>query len=74
MLQAPGKPVRVKLLEVERLADMSGTPGTVLDERLAIACLEGAIRPVRLQREGKSAIDLVTFLHGLKPAVGSRAG
>lgn len=74
VLPGPDKPVRVKLLEVERVPEKSGTAGTVLDERLAIACKEGAIRPVRLQREGKSAMDLDTFLNGLKPAVGSKAG
>ncbi len=74
VLQGSDKPVRVKLLEAEPVSDKSGSPGTVLDERLAIACKVGAIRPVRLQREGKSAMDLVTFLNGLKPATGSKAG
>jgi len=68
------KPVRLKLLEVERVSDKSGVPGTVLDERLAIACRDSAIRPVSLQREGKSAMDLETFLNGLKAAMGSKAG
>jgi methionyl-tRNA formyltransferase len=74
LLDGPDRPVRVKLLQVERVADLSGAPGTVLDERLAIACSDGAIRPVRLQREGKSVMDLETFLHGMQPVVGSRAG
>jgi methionyl-tRNA formyltransferase len=52
LLPAPDKPVRVKLLEVELEPSMSGSPATVLDDRLAIACADGAIRPVRLQREG----------------------
>ena len=73
-LQGPDRPVRVKLLEVEQLPDKSGPPGTVLDDRLAIACREGAIRPVRLQRDGKAAMDLVTFLNGLQPAIGSSTG
>lgn len=73
LFDGPEKPVRVKLLQVERLRDQSGPPGTVLDDRLAIACQDGAVRPVRLQREGKSVMDLETFLNGLKPAVGSRA-
>ena len=74
LLDSADKPVRVKLLQVERVPDLSGTPGSVLDERLAIACKVGAVRPVRLQREGKSVMDLETFLNGMKPAVGSRAG
>ena len=54
---------RVKLLRAE-LAEGSGTPGTILDDRLTIACGTGAIRPVRLQRAGKPAMDLDTFLRG----------
>ncbi len=73
-LEGADKPVRVKLLQVEQLPELSGVPGTVLDDRLAIACADGAIRPVRLQREGRSVMDLETFLNGMKPAVGSRAG
>ena len=74
VLEGPDKPVRVKLLEVEPVPGKSGVPGTVLDDRLAIACRDSAIRPVRLQREGRSAMDLATFINGLQPAVGSRAG
>ncbi|QZD93358.1 methionyl-tRNA formyltransferase [Qipengyuania xiapuensis] len=55
--------VRVKLLRAE-LAEGSGEPGTVLDDDLAIACGEGAIRPVRLQRAGKPAMERGEFLRG----------
>ena len=41
-----------------------GDPGEVLDDRLAIACNEGAIRPLELQRAGKPKMDLATFLRG----------
>jgi methionyl-tRNA formyltransferase len=68
-----GKPVRVKLLRVETVDAPTGAPGTVLDDQLAIACGTGAIRPLRLQREGKAAMDLKTFLNGLRPPVGARA-
>jgi methionyl-tRNA formyltransferase len=74
LLDGGDKPVRVKLLQVERVPDLSGTPGNVLDEHLAIACKDEAVRPVRLQREGRSVMDLETFLNGMKPAIGSRAG
>ena len=72
LLTGPDKPVRVKLLEVEPESRLSGAPATVLDDRLAIGCLTGAIRPVRLQREGKGPMDLDAFLNGLRPAPGSR--
>ena len=55
--------VRVKLLRAE-LAEGSGEPGTVIDDDLAIACGEGAIRPVRLQRAGKPAMERDEFLRG----------
>ena len=54
---------RVKLLRAE-VVEGSGKPGEVLDERLAIACGDGAVRPVALQRAGKPRMDLDTFLRG----------
>ena len=35
-----------------------GTPGTFIDDRLTIACGSGAIRLVKLQREGKSLLPI----------------
>lgn len=60
---------RVKLLRAE-VVEGSGTPGEVLDERLTIACSEGAIRPLELQRAGKPKMDLDTFLRGNAVAKG----
>lgn len=57
-----GKPVRVKVLR-SRLAEGQGTPGTVLDG-LTIACGTGAVQLVRVQREGKGAMDAEAFLRG----------
>ncbi|MEE1878326.1 methionyl-tRNA formyltransferase [Altererythrobacter litoralis] len=54
---------RVKLLRAE-LAAGSGAPGEVLDEDFSIACGSGAIRPLRLQRAGKPAMDRAEFLRG----------
>ena len=61
---------RVKLLRVEE-AEGTGTAGEVLDDRLAIACGDGAIRPIELQRAGKPKMDLDTFLRGNAVAEGS---
>ena len=36
-------------------------PGTVLDERLSIACGEGVFRPLRLQRAGRAPLDTPPF-------------
>ena len=41
-----------------------GQPGEVLDDRLTVACGKGALRLIRLQRQGKSAVDADAFLRG----------
>ncbi|WP_379547706.1 methionyl-tRNA formyltransferase [Qipengyuania sp. DSG2-2] len=69
-LDGAGKKERVKLLRAE-FADASGAPGEVLDDQLAIACGKGAIRPVKLQRAGKPAMELEDFLRGNPVAKGT---
>ena len=55
---------RVKILRCE-LAKGSGTPGEVLDDLLTVACGEGAIRILELQREGKARMQAADFLRGV---------
>lgn len=55
---------RVKILRCE-LAKGSGAPGEVLDDNLTIACGEGAIRIIELQREGKARMQASEFLRGV---------
>ncbi len=55
---------RIKLLG-SRLAQGQGAPGEILDEQLTIACGQGAIEVLRLQRAGKGPQDRDTFLRGL---------
>lgn len=54
---------RVKVLG-STLVEHSGTAGCVLDDKLTVACGEGAIRLTKLQRAGKSAQDAEQFLNG----------
>jgi methionyl-tRNA formyltransferase len=54
---------RIKLLEA-RLAQGSGTPGEVLDEKLTIAAGNGAILPVMVQRSGRSPMSADELLRG----------
>jgi methionyl-tRNA formyltransferase len=63
-----GEQVRVKILRCE-LAKGSGAPGELLDDRLAVACRDGAIRILDLQRAGKAPMKADAFLRGtpLKP-------
>lgn len=67
-LAGEGEAVRLKILRCE-LAKGTGAPGEVLDDRLAVACGEGAIRLLELQRAGKAPMKAVDFLRGtpLKP-------
>jgi methionyl-tRNA formyltransferase len=58
-----GKPERVKVL-ASRLVEGSGTPGTVLDDDLSIACADGAVRLVKLQRAGGKPLAADDFQRG----------
>ena len=58
-----GESARVKILRCE-LARGAGAPGSVLDDRLAVACGEGAIRIIELQRAGKAPMKAADFLRG----------
>jgi methionyl-tRNA formyltransferase len=59
---------RVKILRCE-LAEGSGAPGELLDDRLRVACKDGAIRILELQRAGRQPMQADDFLRGtpLKP-------
>ena len=51
-----------------------GPPGSVLDDRLTIACGAGAFRPSRVQQAGGRALPTETFLRGHPVPVGTRLG
>jgi methionyl-tRNA formyltransferase len=63
-----GEPARVKILRCE-ITSGSGAAGDLLDDRLAVACKQGAIRIIELQRAGKAPMKAKDFLLGtpLKP-------
>jgi methionyl-tRNA formyltransferase len=63
--EMPGEkgPVRIKVLR-STLAAGSGAPGTLLDDNLAVACGDDAIRIVELQRAGKQPMKADEFLRG----------
>ncbi|WP_299868212.1 methionyl-tRNA formyltransferase [uncultured Hoeflea sp.] len=64
---------RVKLLETEIIGmhDANATPGTVLDDRLAVACGEGAVRLLRLQKAGGKPLAAQEFLRGVSIPLGT---
>ncbi|MBA3577552.1 MAG: methionyl-tRNA formyltransferase [Sphingomonas sp.] len=55
---------RIKLLEASAGSDASGRPGEVLDATLTIACSEGFIRPLKVQRAGKGVMLPGELLRG----------
>ena len=55
---------RIKLLEAAAGSDASGKPGEVLDESLSVACGGGYIRPLLVQRAGRSAMPPGDLLRG----------
>lgn len=55
---------RIKLLDAMAAGDASGTPGEVLDDCLNVAAGEGYIRPLKVQRAGKSAMTPGELLRG----------
>jgi methionyl-tRNA formyltransferase len=66
---AGAKPLRVRALR-SLLAEGKGKPGEVLDGQLTIACGEGAIKLMEVQRAGAKAMSAEEFLRGFqtKPA------
>jgi methionyl-tRNA formyltransferase len=67
-MASEGEQARVKILRCEMI-DRSGAPGELLDDHLAIACQQGALRILELQRAGKAPMKAEDFLRGtpLKP-------
>ncbi len=54
---------RIKLIEAKVCED-KGLPGQLLDNEGTVACGKGALKLVRLQRAGKTAMDLASFCQG----------
>ncbi len=63
--------VRIKVLGTTR-GEGAGPPGTVLDDKLTIACGDGAVRILELQRAGRQPMKAQEFLRGSPLAAGAR--
>jgi methionyl-tRNA formyltransferase len=61
---------RAKIL-MTQVQPHHGQAGEVLDERLLVACGEGAVRILALQREGKGVVSAEDFLRGSPIAIGA---
>ena len=61
---------RIQLLAVAIEAG-NGPPGTVLDDRLTIACGTGAIRPIMVKRAGRGTMATAELLRGFPIPAGT---
>ncbi|MBT4907912.1 MAG: methionyl-tRNA formyltransferase [Rhodospirillaceae bacterium] len=61
---------RIKVLAVDVVAG-HGKPGVVLDDALTVACGEGGLRLVTVQRAGKAAMAAADYLRGRPVAAGA---
>ena len=61
---------RLRVLAAEAIAG-NGPPGRLLDDRLTIACGNGALRLVEIQRPGRRAMGAEEFLRGYPLAEGT---
>ena len=71
--EMPGEkgPARIKVLRSTR-GEGSGPPGTLIGDRLTVACGEGAVRILELQRAGRQAMKVEEFLRGSAVAAATR--
>jgi methionyl-tRNA formyltransferase len=58
-------PERIKVLR-SRVCAGAGAPGALLGEELTVACGEGALELVEIQRAGKAPMKPLEFLRGVR--------
>ena len=63
--------VRIKALRSTR-GEGSGAPGTVLDDKLTVACGDGAVRLLQVQRAGRQPMSAEEFLRGTSVKAGAQ--
>jgi len=61
---------RIKILSAQ-VKNINGVPGTVIDNKLTIACGVGGLQLKILQREGKKPMTSVEFLRGFELSIGT---
>ncbi len=64
---------RIKVLAAALCAG-SGQPGTLLEGPLTIACGRGALKLLRVQKQGKAAMTAEDFLRGFDLPIGTKLG
>ena len=69
---AETKGERITILAADPVAGHSGAPGVTTDDRLTIACGEGALRPILVKRAGKRAMSVEEMLRGFPVPKGTQ--
>ena len=68
-----GRAERIKVLRTRVVSGTAASaPGTVLDDALTIACGQGAVRVLEVQRAGKRPMAVTEFLRGFLIVAGTR--
>jgi len=72
-LAQAGDRARIKVLRTTR-GEGHGPPGMLLSSHFDVACADGAVRIVELQRAGRQPMRAEEFLRGMKIAPGTKLG
>ena len=72
-LEQAGEPLRIKVLRTTR-GEGRAPPGTLLSGSFDVACADGAVRVLELQRAGRQPMRAEAFLRGIKIAPGAKLG
>jgi methionyl-tRNA formyltransferase len=72
-LAQSGEAIRIKVLRTTH-GEGRGPPGTLLSGRFDVACADGAVRILELQRAGRQPMGPEEFLRGIKIAPGTKLG
>lgn len=63
---------KIKVISAEyNSKKISAQAGEVLDNRLTIACSQGTLRPIKIQKQGKNIMFVESFLNGTKIPAGT---
>jgi methionyl-tRNA formyltransferase len=74
-LQATSAPALLKIWRAEMVTEAKGSPGEILSahrDDLTVACGEGALRLLEVQREGGKRLSAAQFLAGYPLCIGER--
>ena len=63
--------VRIKIIKATEV-EKNGNPGTILDNKMTIACSKNAIKILELQKEGKKQMSIDEYLKGNHIKIGQK--